>query len=319
MNHRMLIPVFVVATLVVGCTTTTYKVNPGEHDHGFRYYRPKPYLFIQPAGSDTGLNAPEFVSIEMKMLPDFNEQVSIRTRAGIGVNKTNLEITEGWNLTKITQELDSQTDENIKAIGGLIKSASALVPTGAGVATKGARTDVAYVAARNVPLGFYESVITRDDCGVKRLAGFRYIGFMPYATCPVNACGGQTQSCHDGELYGLVNENGITVFRLLPEIATSSIAVKPPKLLSVTEFQKQLDIIASARKEMFGEFLSPDNIVLRMVASAQGTQAVIVTITLAKKELDEVQNRLKERVILYFREDLKMKAVPITVTIVAPE
>ena len=28
----------------VGCTSTTVKQNPGPHDHGFRFYRPKPYL-----------------------------------------------------------------------------------------------------------------------------------------------------------------------------------------------------------------------------------------------------------------------------------
>ncbi len=272
----------------LGCTITTYKQNPGEHDRGFRYYRPKPYLFIQPAGGDTNTNAPEFVSIEMRMMPDFSDMVSVHTRAGLGVNTTKLEITDGWNLTKVTQELDSKTDENIKAIGGLVKSAVALVPSGGAAVTdkRFNATQRNVLPARNVPLGFYEAVINRDDCGVKRLAGFRYIGFMPYAPCPVVPHGGEAQCCQQGEIYGLVNEGGLTVFKRLDAIAAAGVGPyvesTVPAPLTRESLQKRLDALnGSALLQRLSEQLPVQLGVSRcsLIADGPGHFNVELTVT----------------------------------------
>jgi len=40
----------------------------------------------------------------------------------------------------------------------------------------------------DAPFGYYESVFWHDACGKKHLYGWRYIGFMPFNSCPVQAC-----------------------------------------------------------------------------------------------------------------------------------
>ena len=76
------------------------------------------------------------------------------------------------------------------------------------------------VRASNVPLGLYEAVVsTGPDCK-KRLYGFRYVGFMPYAACPLESCGVEQTSCCAGDIYGLVMEAGVMVFRPLAEVPT---------------------------------------------------------------------------------------------------
>jgi hypothetical protein len=74
------------------------------------------------------------------------------------------------------------------------------------------------VRATNVPLGYYESVLGRDARGRKRLYGFRYVGFLPYAHCPQAMGGVECNPCETADLYGLVFENDTMVFRRLSAI-----------------------------------------------------------------------------------------------------
>ena len=193
--------------LISACTTTTIKPNPGKHDRGIRYYRPKPYLLLEPFEG----NSKEFVGISLQYLPDFSEEYSIRVRAGAGINKTSLKLEDGWNLTEISQELDSQTDENIKAVGDLLGSVSGLIKP-----TSGDQTDRStpkfVVQANNVPLGYYESVISPGPDGKKRLYGWRYVGFMPFNGCPTEASGLQCVNCGEGVVFGLTIREGVMTF-----------------------------------------------------------------------------------------------------------
>ncbi len=213
------------ALMVAGCLPrTTVVSNPGPHDKGIRYYRPKPYLLVRPVD---GPVAGGQVAIELQYLPDFSEEYSIHVRSGFGINATRVTLEDGWNLVAIEQELDSRVAEQISAIGDLLDSVGNIVPT----AKKGAAPEARMVVpATNVPLGFYESVIGRGPDGRKRLYGWRYVGFAPFQACPLESGGADCQPCETAFLYGLVFRNGVMTFEPLSEIGargTDFLQVRP--------------------------------------------------------------------------------------------
>lgn len=196
-----------------GCLPSTKVVkNPGVHDQGVRYYRPKPYLIIRPMIDKQGVPVSGYVTMDQSIMPDFSEEYSIHVRTGLGTNDTNITLSEGWNLTGLNVQLDSQFDENLKAVAEVMKAVPNLT-AGETFAPKSMA-----VRATNVPLGYYESVISVGCDGKKRLHGFRYVGFMPYAACPIESGGLEIMNCHDGQIYGLVFEGDGMAFRLLHEL-----------------------------------------------------------------------------------------------------
>ena len=70
--------------LLAACASTTVKKDPGQHDRGIRYYRPKPHLLIQSTLDKPG----ETVAVSLEYLPAFAEEYSIHIRTGIGTNKS---------------------------------------------------------------------------------------------------------------------------------------------------------------------------------------------------------------------------------------
>lgn len=332
MIAKNLMVALVGSVLSLGCTVTSVRQNPGEHDKGFRFYRPKPYLMVTPAGGDTGTNAPEFVKLEMKMMPDFSEQYSIHPRAGFGDNTTNLTLDEGWNLTKIDAKLDSKTDENIKSIAGFVKSAAALAPSGARSADTGRKNknNGAVITARNVPFGVYEAVISCDESGTKRLAGFRYIGFMPNVTCPVNSCGSQTQCC-DGEVYGLVNEvidgKSLTVFKLISDIATEEVkavrqkaaAAAPEALLTLEKVLSRLKmlndptVVTEMNTSLHLKF--PLINIVKCTPAVESAAKASVKVKLDQKPAEDKEAIIKEAISTIIKDKATLPAVFIDVTL----
>ena len=210
---RSAILIFAATVTTAGCLPSTRVIkNPSDRDRGIRYYRPKPYLSVKPLINKAGEPVAGFVSLEQVVLPDFSEEYSIHIRTGLGRNNTSIELTDGWRLDSINVELDSNFDENVKALAEVAKAVPSLT------ASKGAADSSMAVPASNVPLGLYESVISKGCDGKKRLYGFRYVGFMPYSTCPLESCGSETQSCFDGQVYGLVYDGKQMTFKLLQGI-----------------------------------------------------------------------------------------------------
>ncbi len=225
--------VFISTTFVLPACAPRIRViaNPKPHQSGIRYYRPKPYLLVTSGQSAVTLEErpktsttttvpdPRYVNIQLQYLPDFEEEYALDVRTGFGTADVGITLEDGWNLTSVRQNLDSQTDENIKAVsdlvGAIAKSAAATTP---GDTKRNEPAPTFTIRATNVPLGYYESVIGRDGCGRKRLYGFRYIGFIPYASCPQAMGGVESLSCYSGELYGLVFEGDAMVFRVLSQI-----------------------------------------------------------------------------------------------------
>lgn len=219
-----------IALLVFGGCAPRVRVraNPAPHDAGIRYYRPKPYLLVTSAAqsilNESGKPVREviddrFVQIELKYLPDFSEEYAIDVRSGFGIADVAITLEDGWNLTAINQKLDSQTDENIRAMAEVVRGAAGLTNPGQRTSSPdGGKQSSFYVKASNVPLGYYESVIGADSCGKKRLYGFRYVGFLPYQACPLGMHGSEMAHCQSADVYGLVFENGVMVFRPLTQI-----------------------------------------------------------------------------------------------------
>lgn len=211
----MFIRIFVGLVLMLclaGCLPrTVVKKNPGPDDTGIRYYRPKPYLFVTPQLKSDGTPTDGMVALRIEMLPDYSEEYSIHVNTGWGQNKTSVTLEDGWKLTQINVDMDSNFDENVKAISDLASKALAL--SGGGAKSDGSVN----VHATNVPIGLYESVIAVGPDCQKHLYGFRYVGFLPFSPCPTTMSGGQSLGCEYDEIYGLFYESGGLVFRPLSE------------------------------------------------------------------------------------------------------
>lgn len=214
----------VFSLLTSGCMPRVIvRSHPRADDRGIRFYRPKPYLKVEPAEVAVDKNqssiVPGLVRISLVYLPDFSEEYAIDVRSGLGIANVGIKLQDGWNLTEISQELDSQTDENAKALASLLTSVGEVIPTAGGATNQSAPSFT--VPARNVPLGFYESILGRDGRGCKRLYGFRYVGFIPFSGCPLEMSG-QQSTCYDDPqsgLYGLSFVDGQMLFQPLSEMA----------------------------------------------------------------------------------------------------
>lgn len=219
----LLLASLLASLLLCGCAPRVIvRANPQPNDRGIRYYRPKPYLKVEPAEVASEKNqtkiVPGLVRISLAYLPDFSEEYSIDVRSGLGIASVGIKLEDGWNLTEISQQLDSQTDENTKAFASLLSAVGDVVPTASGSVTPAVGFTV---PARNVPIGFYESIIGRDNHGHKRLYGFRYVGFVPFAGCPIDMGGQQAACCNDPNsgLYGLSFVDGQMLFLPLDQMA----------------------------------------------------------------------------------------------------
>ena len=232
-NALCFIVILSVVYFSAGCTPRIRVIaNPKPHQNGIRYYRPKPYLLVTSGqvakitnSSDktvTTTTVPDirYVNIQLQYLPDFEEEYALDVRTGFGTADVSITLDDGWNLTAVNQKLDSKTNENIRAvsdlIGSIAKSAAALAPDDKSIRNASGATFS--IQATNVPLGYYESVIGRDSCGRKRLFGFRYLGFIPYAACPQQMNGMECSNCQSTEMYGLVFEGDSMVFRPLNQV-----------------------------------------------------------------------------------------------------
>ena len=167
-----------------------------------------PLPSIDPTGQ--GLKG---VSIKMVYMPDFSEEYAIQLKPGLGIGELNIKLEEGWKLTSVGMKTDQQTDEIIGSVADLVGSLGSAL---GGAPTKDEERTIAKdIYATNVPFGFYEAVIATDPCGRKQLYGWRYVGFMPFQSCPVQAGGMQQVCCNfDGnKIYGLVWIKGVLQFR----------------------------------------------------------------------------------------------------------
>ncbi len=199
-----------------GCSMMkdTVKVvkNPDASDDGIRYYRPKPYLLVTPA-DPTG----RLVNMKIEYHPDFSEEYSIHPRG----KKTQVALKEGWNLTGVNVGPPPPPEDKAPPPPAAAAAASPAVPD-------------MVVAASNVPLGYYESVIGVAN-GQKYFQGWRYIGFSVVGKPGINPTYppvGSNPNCPpplptadlgNAPLYGLVFFNGVQTFRQVNEIAANQL------------------------------------------------------------------------------------------------
>lgn len=203
---------------IVGCSSVQVTKNPDDRSSGIRFYRPKPYLMVSPA-DPTG----RMVKMKLHYLPDYNEgEYLVKVRG-----KAKVSLQDGWNLVGVNGE--GPSPPNAPQDG-----ADAPPPA----PSDGKLPDMV-VAATNVPIGFYESVL--EPVGNKKVfRGWRYVGFsamgggatpgdpsLPicgHPQCPPTNENGQP--CRYPEMpqpvFGLVSVNGVMTFREIGEIAMNN-------------------------------------------------------------------------------------------------
>ena len=110
------------------------------------------------------------------------------------------------------------------------------------------------VKAYRVPLGFYEAVVSRGPGCRKHLYGWRYVGFAPFNTCPLESTGLGGTDCNSSDLFGLVFEDDTLDFKRIDELAfdtitvTSAAANSPANdALLVLQLQNKLDEFLESR------------------------------------------------------------------------
>ena len=186
---------------------------------------PKPNIdaiTAAPGSETTGTasnSRPSKISIDMVYMPDFAEEYAVQLKPGLGIGELNMTLEDGWNLTNVGIKTDQQTDEILSSVAEVVDAAS-------GFGSKAGDTPSSALYATNVPFGFYEAVIATDPCGKKQLYGWRYVGFMPFQSCPVQPSGQSPVNCHCGEIFGLVFVDGILQFARIGEIPQQPVAVQ---------------------------------------------------------------------------------------------
>ena len=243
-RHGQILVSLAILVLVAGCLPTVRVCkHPGIDDQGIRYYRPKPFLLVTPVESKTKVSGKEFievtttgeyVQIQLEYLPDFSEEYSITVTPGLGAAEVGISLENGWNLTKVSQDLDSHVDDSLKAVADVIDSVASLGAEH--FPTSGATPDEVQqrwvIRASNVPLGYYEAVVHPAPCGKKRLCGWQYVGFAPFTTGSMVAGAGGT--CGVEPIFGLVFEAGAMTFKPLPQVHADSLGAEPSRIAVAT-------------------------------------------------------------------------------------
>lgn len=199
-------------SLIKKLTDIDTKLNAMAKDAAAAAEAPKENLFTK-------------VQMEVKYLPDYNEEYSIRLTPGLGIGTLNLTLQDGWNLTNVGQTTDQQTSQ----ILGSIATLAATIKPGAAAAGGGGKANMLNAPEKNptliidakkdVPLGFYEPIIATDPSGKKFLFGWRYVGFMPFSGCPVAPVVNENVvECSTDELWGMVVGKDSIKFQKLSEI-----------------------------------------------------------------------------------------------------
>jgi len=146
MTKRILPVMYVITALFLtgcGASVTVKKLN--DKDKGIPYYLPKPYLLItrgfseskvtetkteNPDGTMTTQTVKEQApattksgqtaySMKIIYLPDLRNTYGITINPGIGKSETKITLENGWKLTSLAENTDTQVAETITATAGL--------------------------------------------------------------------------------------------------------------------------------------------------------------------------------------------------------
>ena len=108
---------------IVSCANIDIHKASNDSESGLRFYRPYPYLWITL--NDKGACIPQTV-----YLPNMKEEYVIVPKPGLGTVAFKPTLQDGWNLTNFDGNIDTKTNENIKAIGDFIGSVAPIAGLG---------------------------------------------------------------------------------------------------------------------------------------------------------------------------------------------
>jgi hypothetical protein len=143
----------VLATAGCTSTVTVSRITPATKPDrtGIPYYLPKKYLLLawsdgrflpkvvetidpvtgKPAGRTTTqewikFSEPRWVA-DLVELPDLREKYGITMVPGLGSSEMSIKLTDGWKLSELNLESDTQLDELVTALGQAIPALGSIV------------------------------------------------------------------------------------------------------------------------------------------------------------------------------------------------
>src|SRR5262245_36832133 len=114
---QLRVTALVISGLLASCAGVQVQRVTSHNQSGIRYWRPAPYLALVETRTDNAVTC----EVRPFMLPDKTEEYAITINAGVGSVKATPTLTDGWNLTSLAADADSQIDENLTALGALLK------------------------------------------------------------------------------------------------------------------------------------------------------------------------------------------------------
>lgn len=114
---RTLLCLLLLPLLLTACAGVQVKRVTSRNQEGIRYWRPAPYLALVETKTDKSVTC----DVRPFYLPDKTEEYAITISAGMGAVKATPNLADGWNLTSLSTDVDSKTNENITAFTGLLK------------------------------------------------------------------------------------------------------------------------------------------------------------------------------------------------------
>jgi len=118
------------AVLLGGCAGVKV-VGPDGGKAGVPFYTPEPYLLVTHAAAPAGDGGEAAeaaatsggLNYQIVYLPNLCRRYEVRLRRGFGSAKATPTLADGWRLVSLAGESDSQIDETIAAVAGLVKNA----------------------------------------------------------------------------------------------------------------------------------------------------------------------------------------------------
>jgi nitrogen fixation protein len=135
--------------MLSGCAgVTVTKITDSTYKEGVRFYRPWPYLWVTKEATrestaekvndktkntttETSKNVTtDKYSSKIIWLPKYDEEYVVKTTGLIGSAKYNIALADGWQLTSMGMERDTQIPQTITAVTGALTGVAGLFVTG---------------------------------------------------------------------------------------------------------------------------------------------------------------------------------------------
>jgi hypothetical protein len=169
-----------VSVIATGCAAVDVQRVQSYNQPGIRYWRPAPYIALQPAANNATKCEAKIV-----MLPDKSEEYAITVNTGLwGSASANPTLQDGWNLTGLDAKADSKTADVLASFASFVKAVAPNGLYGPDAGGKMTKRQVRYTPQCD---GLYHVLFDEVTGGIR---GFEEVRLpVRYAISPVPAAG----------------------------------------------------------------------------------------------------------------------------------